>query len=565
MILLQQVTASYVETFTAHKIDDPIAEEQQAASSNIWTDMEKCIFLDRFLQFPKDFRRIATFLRNKTTKDCIGFYYDSKQAVPYKGALKEHMMRRKRKGDYQIWDSSIQAAISVGASVTAGSSEEKPVTISLPLSDRTYYTRMLHPLKREVLDAMRIGTSLDDFDEEDLQIDEAKPKSKKRNRDPLFSLGKEHTKFLRMSSQESMAGIKVVARDEPNESKDVSRSVDSEAGPTPSSRKAPQKWTAAEKRIFVETLEEHGRDWARLSKAVGTKSISQIKNYYYDYKKQSGKYRGGPGKKTSREFGQKDKTLGGPAEGSRNPEVENDKLPVNRKAEECQSSKEAADLRNEMSPDHELEKLEIARDNAHLAPNRNDYVETSSEAGNRELLQHLLNQQLQQQQLVANFQRLLQMQQANQNPFGINQANRSQLHQFLLSGTGMNSPPAPGPSAGVKSPGGSALSAGFLSQLEKNSGKPTAIASETATENLAALAGAQRLLGFGNTNQRAPGSNINLAGGRGIGLGALGTAASSLDSGGVADALSLLARGIPRADANKQGGFGGLQDGAADR
>jgi hypothetical protein len=37
-----------------------------------------------------------------------------------------------------------------------------------------------------------------------------------------------------------------------------------------------------------------------LSKAVGTKSISQIKNYYYDYKKQSGKYTIKTEKKTSK-------------------------------------------------------------------------------------------------------------------------------------------------------------------------------------------------------------------------------------------------------------------------
>lgn len=37
-----------------------------------------------------------------------------------------------------------------------------------------------------------------------------------------------------------------------------------------------------------------------LSKAVGTKSISQIKNFYYDYKKQSGKHRISSDKKSSR-------------------------------------------------------------------------------------------------------------------------------------------------------------------------------------------------------------------------------------------------------------------------
>jgi hypothetical protein len=54
-------------------------------------------------------------------------------------------------------------------------------------------------------------------------------------------------------------------------------------------RKAPQKWTAAEKKIFVETLEKHGRQWNILADAVGTKTIGQIKNFYYDFKKQAGK------------------------------------------------------------------------------------------------------------------------------------------------------------------------------------------------------------------------------------------------------------------------------------
>ena len=225
--------------------------------------MEKCIFLDRFLQFPKDFRRIASFLRNKTTKDCIAFYYDSKQAVPYKGALKEHMMRRKRKGDYQIWDASIQAAISVGAVVTAGSNEEKPVVFTLPSSDRTYATRMLHPLKREVLDAMGMDKDLGKISEDDLYMEESKSKSKKRSRDPLFSLDKEHTKFLRVSSQESMTVNR--ARSmlvEGGKGEGISSKTDDSETPTITpSRKAPQKWTTAEKKIFVDTLEEHGMYW----------------------------------------------------------------------------------------------------------------------------------------------------------------------------------------------------------------------------------------------------------------------------------------------------------------
>lgn len=244
-----------MNTFTAQKVDDPIGEAESASSINCWSDMEKCIFLDRFLQFPKDFHRIASFLRNKTTKDCVAFYYNSKQMVPYKGALKEHMMRRKRRGDYQIWDASIQAAISVGATVTAGTSEEKPLVFSLPNSDRTYRTRPLHPLRRDVLDCMVINEDVSCFKEDEGRSEDTKLKSKKRGRDPLFCLDKEHTKFLRMATQESMASVSK------NKSfLEVNRSVASKPNESDTPvRKAPQKWTLLEKKIFLATLEEHGK------------------------------------------------------------------------------------------------------------------------------------------------------------------------------------------------------------------------------------------------------------------------------------------------------------------
>ena len=72
------------------------------------------------------------------------------------------MERISIKGDYQTWDASKQAAISVGAVVSAGTSEEKPIVFALPSSDRTYHTRLLHPLKRELLDNMEFDS--DDVD-----------------------------------------------------------------------------------------------------------------------------------------------------------------------------------------------------------------------------------------------------------------------------------------------------------------------------------------------------------------------------------------------------------------
>jgi hypothetical protein len=78
----------------------------------IWSDMEKAIFVDKFIQFPKNFHRIASFLTNRSTKDCIKFYYDSKTSINYKALLKECDSRRRQMK--MPWNQALAASASVG-------------------------------------------------------------------------------------------------------------------------------------------------------------------------------------------------------------------------------------------------------------------------------------------------------------------------------------------------------------------------------------------------------------------------------------------------------------------
>ncbi|GLE03722.1 hypothetical protein PINS_up012624 [Pythium insidiosum] len=84
---------------------------------NPWNDMEKCIYVDKFLQYPKNFARIASFLCNKTTGDVIEFYYRTKKVVDYKALLREQQLRRRGAGSkntWSCWNLSACAAICVG-------------------------------------------------------------------------------------------------------------------------------------------------------------------------------------------------------------------------------------------------------------------------------------------------------------------------------------------------------------------------------------------------------------------------------------------------------------------
>ena len=60
-----------------------------------WSDMEKCIFVDKFMQYPKNFCKIAAYLTYRSTSDCIRFYYDSKKVINFKALLKEFDNRKK--------------------------------------------------------------------------------------------------------------------------------------------------------------------------------------------------------------------------------------------------------------------------------------------------------------------------------------------------------------------------------------------------------------------------------------------------------------------------------------
>ncbi|TMW56286.1 hypothetical protein Poli38472_008934 [Pythium oligandrum] len=84
---------------------------------NPWNDLEKCIYMDKFLQYPKNFARIASFLANKTTGDVICFYYRTKKVVDYKALLREQQLRRRGAGSkntWSCWNLSACAAICLG-------------------------------------------------------------------------------------------------------------------------------------------------------------------------------------------------------------------------------------------------------------------------------------------------------------------------------------------------------------------------------------------------------------------------------------------------------------------
>ena len=125
--------------------------ERLQSFDRLWTDMEKAIFVDKFLQYPKNFHRIASFLPNRTTKDCVKFYYDAKNTIEFKHLLKEFDYRRRTSGNNQRssqWHYTVKAAHMVNGAVYPPADVRDPnkdFLIELPSGDMTYNTFTMQP------------------------------------------------------------------------------------------------------------------------------------------------------------------------------------------------------------------------------------------------------------------------------------------------------------------------------------------------------------------------------------------------------------------------------------
>lgn len=60
---------------------------------NIWTPSEKEIFKEKYLQHPKNFGVIASFIERKSVADCVQYYYLSKKTENYKQLLRKSRQR----------------------------------------------------------------------------------------------------------------------------------------------------------------------------------------------------------------------------------------------------------------------------------------------------------------------------------------------------------------------------------------------------------------------------------------------------------------------------------------
>lgn len=262
---------------------DPMKSHEQHKLRKVWSDTERLIFIDKFLQYPKDFHRISAFLANKNTRDCVAYYYASKKSIPYKHLLAEQLQRRRGKMSWYVMKETLKVLNMPNVSED---------DLGAQCTNAEYLEACLVAAGELEVNSNESDAESDSEGAGFTSIqDKANFLSKiLRINDNLHTIDADELRRHPATFIEDMILAKKKKADAEKESTHKSNSSasngsDRSAKSTndkPSARS--NKWTPEEKEMYLKQLKVSGKDWTSIHKKVPTKTIAQIKNFYQNYK-----------------------------------------------------------------------------------------------------------------------------------------------------------------------------------------------------------------------------------------------------------------------------------------
>jgi hypothetical protein len=95
-------------------VEDPKRELAVDKVGLDWTAEEKRIFMEKFLQFPKNFRAISSYLPHRTPAECVVFFYKHQKLDEFANVRRKQQLKKRRQTaeTKRVWASGRPLAIS---------------------------------------------------------------------------------------------------------------------------------------------------------------------------------------------------------------------------------------------------------------------------------------------------------------------------------------------------------------------------------------------------------------------------------------------------------------------
>ncbi|KAM5149997.1 nuclear receptor corepressor 1 isoform 27-T28 [Callospermophilus lateralis] len=248
-------------------MEDPMKVYKDRQFMNVWTDHEKEIFKDKFIQHPKNFGLIASYLERKSVPDCVLYYYLTKKNENYKALVRRNYGKRRGRNQQ----------------IARPSQEEK---VEEKEEDKAEKTEKKEEEKKDEEEKDEKEDSKENTKEKDkmeatTEETEEREQATPRGRKTANSQGRRKGRITRSMTNEAAAASAAAAaatEEPPPPLPPPPEPISTE--PVETSR-----WTEEEMEVAKKGLVEHGRNWAAIAKMVGTKSEAQCKNFYFNYKR----------------------------------------------------------------------------------------------------------------------------------------------------------------------------------------------------------------------------------------------------------------------------------------
>ncbi|XP_034745965.1 nuclear receptor corepressor 1 isoform X1 [Etheostoma cragini] len=277
-------------------LDDPMKVYKARQFMNVWTEHEKEIFKEKFIQHPKNFGLIASYLERKCVADCVLYYYLTKKNHNYKTLVRRNYGRRRGRNQQITRPSQEEKTDDKNEEDKSEKSDKKEEEEKKDEEE-----------KDEKEDSRDIGKDKDKCDGG--EDEDGKEQNTPRGRKTANSQGRRKGRITTRSMANEAASVAAeeapppapepalpdppqLPKSDPMQksmkeptkpqtpvvSMDANKAGAGETGET-------SRWTEEEMEVAKKGLVEHGRNWTAIAKMVGTKSEAQCKNFYFNYKR----------------------------------------------------------------------------------------------------------------------------------------------------------------------------------------------------------------------------------------------------------------------------------------
>jgi len=269
-------------------VEDPVTELEAFKLANIWTPEERKIFVDKFQQFPKDFRRVASYLEHRSVGDCIQFFYENQKSDDFANYRRKKQLKKRKlygegskKRGYMIAGAARQGGVVAQQRAREEADRRAKEEEKLAKAARA---RAERAALRENARAEAVAAAADaafGVEDEERLLD-ALPQPVPAPRGPKEPLDRKTRDLLAVKPKKP----KDKSKDKAHRPSAPQAGLDLQDGAGDIVVNA--HWTEADQVAFLEAFREFGKDWKAIAAHVKTKTETACKSFFGKQRKRMG-------------------------------------------------------------------------------------------------------------------------------------------------------------------------------------------------------------------------------------------------------------------------------------